>query len=307
MSNPSVGLVVIGRNSRTNLEKIYTHQYVSELRKTFKELVYIDSNSTDTSVEFMKQIGFEVYQVKADENSAALGRKVGTSVSQSDYICYLDSDMELKPIKQLRLIIDKLNIEKDAGFVGDVLDVYEDGAERLRARKVRKEATSFGGFVILNRDHVIRAGNWNEKLKANEELELYVKLKANDLRVLYKPSIHVRHYTVVSSPFHELLSLYLPLRKERFGSLGMVLKQLKSAKSVYCFLSLQPELFVFLTSLLVFFINPAFAFTSLVMCVVMVCVRRSWKFNLVVPGLLLSVIVGLCKKSLAVNFSYEKK
>ena len=71
---------------------------------------------------------------------------------------------------------------------------------------------------------LLAAGNWNGDVVANEELELHARLRRAGHRVRYLPAFSVRHYTIVSSPLHELASAYFPIRPDRYGALGMAVR-----------------------------------------------------------------------------------
>lgn len=306
MQRKKVDLVVIGLNTIDTLKKIYKTDYLLKIKDHFDGLIYVDSGSRDGSQELMSSLGFRVYQVTSSLSNAALGRHIGTLESDADYICFVDSDMEISSIEKLIYTVNhKLN-DIDVGVVGDVLDVYRNGTTRLRARKNRKYATSFGGFVTIERNTLVNAGNWNVNLVANEELELYVKLKVLGKKVLYTSELRVFHYTIVSSSFVELLSIYLPIRKSRYGSLGIVLKQMNSIKKLFEFIKLQPEVFLLFSILILALINFKLFVFFLFPLLIYNTYRRGWKYNVVVPGLFLSGILGLFKKVEKVSVVYEK-
>jgi len=309
MHKKSIDLVVIGLNSIATLKKIYTNEYVYLLKKHFQSFIYIDSGSLDESQNFMQDKGFKVFELKSPDCNAALGRHLGTLKSQSDYVCFLDSDMELNNYTAIADILLSVQLDKNiVGFVGDVIDIYSNGRQRLRARKSGKYAISFGGFIIFDRRVLLDIGNWNIKLNANEELELYVRLKSEGKKVLYKPEVSVNHYTVVESPVMELISVYLPIRKYRYGALGHVVKSLSSKKKIISFCELQPEIILFfILCMTLFFASINIVLLLYVLFAFFISIRRSWKYNFVVPGLLLNIFVGVLQKKPETVVSYEEK
>lgn len=306
MDEKKIGLVVVGRNAKNQLKEIYDIEYINTLRENFEELIYVDSDSSDGSDDEMTKYGFQVIKIESNQHSASLGRKIGTLNSRSDYICYLDSDMKLFNVDKVKTKISKIEEQKYCGYVGDVIDIYPNGQKRLRARKIKKEATSFGGFVLIKKDDVIKSGNWSDNLVANEELDLYIRLKKNNCKILYDKNIYVEHHTIKSSKFQELFSLYFPMKNPRKGSLGRVLKKQRNMKSIFIFFSLQRELVYYFISILAFIVSLEVALIILFVSFILVTNRRSWKYNFVIPGLIISLFTGIVMSKKKVIYKYEK-
>lgn len=295
----STSLVVIGHNSIEILKKIYTHEYLSALTSYFEQLIYVDSNSSDESAEYMKKLGFSSYKLlPRDSLSASAGRYIGTLKSNSNYILFLDSDME---IQELQVFFRKLhnfcnsNCNPFSGLTGNVIDHYPSGNLRLRIRKAtsNEHAQSFGGFILLERAALLEAGNWDYRLKANEELDLYCRLTSKKKIVKYDKEIAVTHYTEVPSQYYELLSLYLPLRKNRYGSLGKAYKIQLQNNNPYSMIRMEPEPFLFIAALGLLTLNTQIGIAALVIYETVIIYRKHVKFNLVAPGLAISLIAGL--------------
>ena len=97
MINASVGIVVIGRNEGDRLIRCL-HSLPQSAR-----IVYVDSGSTDGSVERARALGFEVLPLSSETPfSAARARNAGfqflvSGPSSPDYIQMVDGDCELDP------------------------------------------------------------------------------------------------------------------------------------------------------------------------------------------------------------------
>jgi hypothetical protein len=66
-----------------------------------------------------------------------------------------------------------------AGFIGYYRYIYNDGSEsenRLLQPK-NKIVSHFGGAVLLQKEILLQAGNWNPSVVANEEIDLYVRIQ----------------------------------------------------------------------------------------------------------------------------------
>lgn len=299
----SISLVVIGKNDQNNLKKIYTQQKIKELKKIFTEFIYVDSCSNDSSRELMSTSGFDVYQICAESfKSASGGRYIGAEESNCEYILFLDSDMDIKQAELINQEL-KLSIQKGfVGFVGDVIDIYPSGNSRKRIRQKKKNncAISFGGFVLIDRAVLLEAGNWNANVPANEELELQARLKNNGAFIYKTDKISVSHFTIVEDPLRELLGLYFPLRKSRYGALGYALYSAVKHKSLLSLLSLIPEFCTFSILILALFmslISSNFIMLPflLLLYIFIVIKNRSVKYLVVPPGLFISFLYGVYK------------
>lgn len=296
---PTISLVVIGCNSENTLRSIYHGRYLEVLREMCGELIYVDSASRDDSAAFMAAAGFAVRRLCPDGvMNAAAGRAVGTAASQSHLILYLDSDMELEHPEKVGELAAQVLESPFCGVVGEVVDVLPDGTRRLRVRKVgpRHEATSFGGFLIIEREAVLQAGNWNSGLCANEELELHCRLTRKGQRVLYRREFRVFHHTGFhSSPLNQLAALYIPwVAPRRYGAFGKVIHSSLRGGFLGAVIRHFPEPFLLLLALLAFFgLRTPWPGVALLLFYEGVLLRRrSWKFNAVVPGVLLSAPYG---------------
>ncbi|KAB0542991.1 GT2 family glycosyltransferase [Kerstersia gyiorum] len=307
-----IDLVVIGKNSEDLLRKIYVEEYLSILRKYINRLIYVDSRSSDQSIQLMKDNGFDVCIVNEVELTAAAGRHVGTLVSQADYVLYLDSDMQLTNVDCFfNDFFDVVENRKGIGCVGVVTDFFPNGTKKIRLRNNKQfdVASSFGGFVILHRDSVIKAGNWNKNLFSNEEMDLYVRLQCQGGLVYYLTSSGVKHFTIVPSRLHSLLGVYLPLRKGRYGSLGKLLANQRSFCSTIKVINFHREVFLFISAVVFLFFSIYLFLIAIGILVVDVKKRKSLSYVAVVPGLAVSTVVcfllEFMKKNKGKVVSYE--
>ncbi len=296
----STSLVVIGRNSLDSLQAIYTPDYCRQLKLYFAEFHFVDSDSTDGSAEFMATIGFTIHRLGgAGVLNAAAGRWLGTIRNECPYLLYLDSDMELDNPALIPGLVQDLKGSLFSGLVGEVVDVTPDGKTRTRIRKTRRsgEAFSFGGFLLVEKEAILRAGNWNPDLHANEELDLHCRLRRQGSKIGHVAGLRVWHRTGWgSTPLNELGALYLPWRSPlRYGAFGRVLAASLRQGHVPVLVNLFPEPFLLLLVLLaaVLGLGPWPVALLFLIYEAVLLSRRSWKFNAVVPGVLLSLPYGL--------------
>lgn len=303
----AVGLVVIARNSAASLARIYGNPaYLAQLDALCGERIYVDSNSSDGSLQVMRDFGFTCYRLGGGGRlSAAAARHVAARYASSDLLLFLDGDMVLEAPPILPALLDtyreaRARDPRLCGFTGRTCDFYAGGGTRLRTLRPDAEgcAPSFGGFVALERQALLDAGNWNPDVVANEELELHARLRGAGRRVLYMEAFGIHHYTVAASPLRELAAAYLPLRPDRYGALGMAARAAWRAGSLGWLVRLMPEPFVLLGLLAGglpmlaegSWLVPTLALTGFNAWVAR---RRGPKFIAVVPALALVLAWGL--------------
>lgn len=94
-----LSVIIIGKNNAATLERCLQSvqeavQHTSYLTAT--EIIYVDSRSSDDSVQLAQQAGCEVVQITDGFTTAALGRNLGMSVAIYSNYLFLDGDMELE-------------------------------------------------------------------------------------------------------------------------------------------------------------------------------------------------------------------
>ncbi|RQW79488.1 MAG: glycosyltransferase family 2 protein, partial [Methylococcus sp.] len=97
MTNPVISFVVIGRNEGERLTRCL--ESIGEIRGVEGEVdvIYVDSASTDDSVQRAQAEGARVLEVRPERPSAALGRNAGWKEALAPFILFLDGDTILHP------------------------------------------------------------------------------------------------------------------------------------------------------------------------------------------------------------------
>lgn len=214
-----LSVVVIGRNEAAHLPSLF--QSLSALNAN-KEIIYVDSASTDASTKIAIRYADYVFALtSAQPLSAAAGRYVGTLNSHGEWILYLDGDMELEAdfAEFLNSRSFALGDPTIAGYVGYYTYIYNNGTRRANAalQVADKPANRFGGAVLLRKESVIAAGNWNPAVIANEEIDLYCRMRKQGDIVWCLNRSMVKHYAVKISSLRILAKLMLPLDRSYCG------------------------------------------------------------------------------------------
>jgi GT2 family glycosyltransferase len=177
------GAVAIGRNEGERLKRCLLSMPESALT------VYVDSGSTDGSVEWARSRGFEVVELDiSDGFTAARARNAGFNrlkefIPDLSFVQFIDGDCEIADEWPARAIA---YLEANAG----VCAVFGRRRERHPEHSVYNwlcdqewntpigAAAACGGDVMMRADALAQAGGYRDDMIAGEEPELCVRLRA---------------------------------------------------------------------------------------------------------------------------------
>jgi len=94
MADPIVTAIVTTRNEEKNIVACFESLHNQSIKRDLIEIVLIDNNSTDKTVELSKPFIDSYYNV-GPERSAQ--RNFGFENAKADFVIYLDADMRLSP------------------------------------------------------------------------------------------------------------------------------------------------------------------------------------------------------------------
>jgi len=289
-----ISIVVIGKNEANNLPKLYQSLEPLSIQK---EIIYVDSASSDTSVAISQHHADTVIQLEDSPNlCAAAGRYVGALHAKYRWILFLDGDMELE--SDFITFLNAHEFEQFdaniAGFIGYYRYIYNDKSEsenRLLQPK-NKVVSHFGGAVLLQKEVLLKAGNWNPSVVANEEIDLYVRIQNLGFQVFGVDKAMVKHIAKKESNFHTLVSLFFPLNR-RFYGFGQVLVSQYKHKTLLFFIRKMPYPFLLLFLLFSCFYIPFVGIFGLLIFTLFVSLKKRWHYNLVYLSDILRGTLGI--------------
>ena len=91
-----ISVVVIGKNEGERLAACLK-SIQTALNVLAHEVVYVDSCSTDQSLQTAKTLGARCFLLAERQTTAGLGRFVGAKEARGEYLLFLDGDMQLCP------------------------------------------------------------------------------------------------------------------------------------------------------------------------------------------------------------------
>jgi glycosyltransferase involved in cell wall biosynthesis len=181
----NISFIVIARNEAFSVQKCLASIAAMPLDKC--EVICIDSNSSDSTLDFMKYFvgiisNLSVLRISGNVN-AAIARNVGMQYSKKKYIFFVDGDVELN----VNFLYDALSVISSgkADAVTGRLDeiVYSNGYEQIeKFRSTRryypciKVIYDSGGTFLVTRKMVDKVGLWDERMVRNQDFDFTLRI-----------------------------------------------------------------------------------------------------------------------------------
>ncbi|HHU17892.1 MAG TPA: glycosyltransferase [Clostridiales bacterium] len=200
-----VSFIVIGKNEGWRLEKCLSSikYFVNQENISNYEVVYVDSKSTDNSIDIARKYDVNTILLVTGECNAAIGRNIGARNAKGNILFFIDGDMELLPGFWSSIVNDdkQLIYPFISGIERDIRhnNSWEYIDTKIR-RKHTKDKDSFemavGGLFAIQKKLWEAVGEMDNRLKVNEDIDLGIRLSKLGYRLCRKPQIWVNHYTV---------------------------------------------------------------------------------------------------------------
>ncbi len=180
----TVGIVVIGRNEGKRLEQCLQ----SLVAQSDSLIVYVDSGSSDGSVQFAQNLGVVVEELDTSiPFTMARGRNTGFARLMSErpdlrYVQFVDGDCEVEPgwiAQAADFMHHRPDVSAVCGFRRERLpeaSIYNHLID-LEWQGPTGEISSCGGDAMYRVEVFQQSGGFNEMLIAGEEPELCVRLR----------------------------------------------------------------------------------------------------------------------------------
>lgn len=189
MNIPHLSVVIIGRNEGKRIVDCITSVKTMNYPKEFIEIIYVDSNSQDNSLEHAKKLNVKTLKVNPERPSAAIGRNAGWQKAKSPFVLFLDGDTILHPDfvkKAIQHFLDpkvavvwghRRERHPNASVYQRVIDldwIYPCGVSEL-----------CGGDVLVRYQALKEVGGYNSKLIAGEEPEMCQRIRKSGYTILH--------------------------------------------------------------------------------------------------------------------------
>ena len=239
-----LSFVIIGRNESWRLEKCLSsirRMAEKELSCPF-EIIYVDSQSEDNSVELSKKYADKTFLITGVCN-AAIGRNIGAQEAKGEILFFLDGDMELRE-GVLSSILNKKGQLVYPFVSGVEKDFLYDKDWNLKGECVRRKYTSgentfkatTGGLFVIDKKLWEEVGGMDNRFFRSQDMDLGFRLSAKGFPLLRMGQLWVNHHTMLYAVRNNVLKMCkysaLLLRKH-FFSKTVQLTVLKNNYSAY--------------------------------------------------------------------------
>lgn len=196
IETPALSVVIVGRNEGERLVRCLESVIAARPSQDSWEIIYVDSASSDGSVDRAARLGPRVISVAPARPCAAMGRNAGWRAARAAVVLFLDGDMTLVPQFVERAV---------AGFSdARVAVIFGNCRERHPEQSLYNRILDLdwiaptgpveycGGAALIRRDLLERVGGYNEDLIAAEDTELCARIRALGFTVLHldQPMVH---------------------------------------------------------------------------------------------------------------------
>ncbi|MFN2501641.1 MAG: glycosyltransferase family 2 protein [Pyrinomonadaceae bacterium] len=177
----TLSIVIIGRNEEKSICACIDAARAAAARVGGAEIVFVDSASTDKTVDVVSSLGVDVLQLPAElRRCPSAGRFAGFSRVSGDFILFLDADTRIYP-DFLPAALDHLRSHPDVAGVngriddldenGHVIAGYEDRFDDLTDVKWLR-----GPSCLYRRKALLEVGSFNPQIAMEEEAELGLRI-----------------------------------------------------------------------------------------------------------------------------------
>lgn len=195
---PFVSCVIIGRNEERMLAKCIKSIIDSDYPQVRREIIYVDSNSIDQSVQIASNFPVTIIRLTTEQQSPGLARNEGFKAARGELVHFVDGDMILEP-RWLRRAVKESNREEVACVAGRIRELNRTNSlfnklldfHLCLERPGEVRAPSGGGLfrsAVLN-----KVGCYDPELVAGEELELGLRILAAGYKIILTDTIRAYH------------------------------------------------------------------------------------------------------------------
>lgn len=186
-----VTFVVIGRNEEMNLARCF-----KSIQRVTDRIIYVDSNSTDKSIEVARESGVtRIIGMESNFYSASLGRTVGAKRVETRLIQFLDGDMELEET-WIPDAIEFLNQHPKAAIVHGFKKEFKKNPQEFTIKADGKtwRPDYLQGAYLIVRDVYVAAGGLDPRFPGEEERDLYVRIHDLGFETWHYDKLMASHY-----------------------------------------------------------------------------------------------------------------
>lgn len=274
-SDIMISFIVIGRNEERNLKRciegIYKAVAYCEIDRY--EVIYVDSGSTDRSLEIVKSYPEVKIFLVTGERNAAIGRNIGGKEATGKVLFFIDADMEIFG-EFLASVWDEDNNDINEPFVsGNLLDIVGKSVnERVSSKYIP------GGIFLIRASIWHSVNGMRTKFTAGEDYDLGLRIAEKGFVFKRKNLIITNHFTVPT--MHRSRIWKAVWSKYMFYPRCVLLRHHLFNKRMYRLLVSNDKTFVImLLTIIAALINESVGLFMAGVYVVAVAIRSFYKMN----------------------------
>jgi glycosyltransferase involved in cell wall biosynthesis len=191
-----VSIAVINYNASKFVERSI-RSCQNQFRSDYEiEILVVDDNSTDDSMEILQQFSSSVRIFKNEKNmGAGYNSNLLLSESSGDYFIRVDADDYLSQLAVGTLSLTLTSNPKNSFAYGDLYLVNENGKKIGLIDMSNQDNLIDHGAGILFRTSVLREmGGYDENLRHGEDMDLMLKLLRNNEQGIHLKCPFYRYY-----------------------------------------------------------------------------------------------------------------
>jgi len=206
-NNPLVSVIIVNYNGKTYLEKCL--ESLMKINYKNYEIILVDNNSTDTSIEFVKNTYPSITIIKLNDNYGfAEPNNIGAKNAKGDYLLFLNNDTEVNPnfigemikvlqqdpqiaICQSLLLKPNGDVDSSGDFIDTMGRVY---SSKNKVNEVKKILSARGASMMVRKDSFWDLGGFDKKFFASfEDVDLGWRAWIWGYKIVLVPNSIVYH------------------------------------------------------------------------------------------------------------------
>lgn len=197
-----ISFIVIGKNIESTVEICIRsiQNFIAFNKIKESEIVYVDSDSNDRTIDLCKKLPTTIIQIKGEVN-AAIGRNVGAKKSKGEILFFVDGDMELIP-EFYPIAFENEHKLKHPFVTGDFLDKFYDENFNPVSKTFKVngfQTTVFmsvvGGLFIVERPYWEKLNGMDERLIRSQDFDFGLRMEKAKCPNLRYHNLLAYHHT----------------------------------------------------------------------------------------------------------------
>lgn len=172
---PGISVIVIGMNEEENLEATFSAINNIDYEKEKVELIYVDTGSSDNSVEIARRYTKKVFIEKSNWPTPGLARNKGLIEASHDIIHFVDGDIQIYK-NYLKIAVEKLKEPNLHAVYGYLEEKSNKGINRILLSHWHQKkpgiSDATGGGGTYKKETLLKVNGYDERIKRGQETEL---------------------------------------------------------------------------------------------------------------------------------------